>query len=218
MGSISFPAAAAIAAAGEGTADVGAGAAAATAASLAASTAASVAASTAGAATLATGVTAADIAGTAGAAAAAGSTAGLAGGAASIFTLGNVAQAASLIGGAGSAYEKHAQGVALSNDDKMKARQAALQAGQQQINLRQNMLKALASQNNAAGAGGIGTGGSFGANVNRQISQSQNDLLALSSNGSAQTQQYESQAGAALQSGNVGAGASLIDTLGKSLS
>lgn len=195
MGSVSVPAAAAIAAAGEGAADAGAGAAAVVTADAAATAAATAAASAA----VGTGASAA-------------AALGAVIPASSVLSMGTLASAASLVSGAGGAYEKHVQGVAMSNDDKMKARQAALQAGQQQINARQNMLRAMATQNNAAGAGGIGTGGSFGANVNRQISQNQNDLLALSSNGSAQTQQYLSQAGAASQSGNVGAGLSLFDT------
>jgi hypothetical protein len=93
----------------------------------------------------------------------------------------------------------------------MRSRQAGLEAGQKQINIRQNMLKALASQNAAAGAAGIGTGGSFGANVNRQISQNQNDLLALSADTSAEESQYGAQGRNAIAGGNVKAGASILD-------
>jgi hypothetical protein len=207
MGSISMPAAVAVAAAGEGSVDVAAGA----AATVAVDAGITGAAAAASADAIAAGG-AAVVAGTVGSGAAAASSLGAAIGGGSIFTLGNASLAASAISGLGSAYEKHVQGVALSNDDKMKARQASLEAGAKQISLRQNMLRALASQNAMAGAGGIGTGGSFGANVGRQISESQNDLMALKSNGSAQTQQYNSQAGAASQAGNVGAGLSLFDT------
>ena len=135
----------------------------------------------------------------------------------SIFTLGNASLAATALSGLGGAYEKHAQGVAASNDAKDKARQAGLEAAQKQIGIRQNMLRALSSQNAQAGQGGIGTGGSFGANVGRQISQNQNDLLALSADTSGQQQQYGSQAAAASQGGNVGAGLSLLDTGAKLL-
>jgi hypothetical protein len=93
----------------------------------------------------------------------------------------------------------------------MRARQAGLEAGQKQINIRQNMLKALASQNAASGAAGIGTGGSFGANVNRQISQNQNDLLALNADTSAEQSQYAAQGSNAATTGNLKAGASLLD-------
>jgi hypothetical protein len=201
MGSISIPTAAAV---GEGAADAAAADAA------AAATAASVAASTAGAATLSTTVTAADLAGTAGAAAAAGSTAGLGAGG-SIFTLANATTAAGLLGSGGSAFEQHKAGVAQANDAAAKSRQAGLEAGQKQINIRQNMLKALASQNAAAGAAGIGTGGSFGANVKRQITQNQNDLMALSADTSSEQQQYGLQGSNARTAANVKAGASLLD-------
>ena len=171
--------------------------AAAVAAGASSSAAASAAAATA--ATAAAATTAA--AGTAAAAAAGGS----------IFTLANAATAAGLLGSAGSAFEQHKAGVAQAKDSAMRSRQAGLEAGQKQINIRQNMLKALATQNAAAGAGGIGTGGSFGANVNRQITQNQNDLLALSANTSGEQAQYGAQGANALQAGNVKAGASLLD-------
>jgi hypothetical protein len=200
MGSISIPTAAAV---GEGAADAAAAdaAASAAAAGVAASASAGAAASTAAASAAAAG---------AGAGAAAG--AGVAGG--SIFTLGNASLAAGLLGSVASAFEQHKAGVAASNDAAMRSRQAGLEAGQKQINIRQNMLKALASQNAAAGAAGIGTGGSFGANVGRQIKQNQSDLLALSSDTSGQQSQYAAQGANAITSGNVKAGASLLDAIG----
>ena len=202
MGSISVPVIAAVGA--EGTAD-GAAAVSAGSAALTASTAASLSAE--GAADLTIG--------TAGVASSVAAPLSIAG--SSIFTLGNASLAATALSGIGGAYEKHAQGVAASNDAKDKARQAGLEAAQKQIGIRQNMLRALSSQNAQAGQGGIGTGGSFGANVNRQISQNQNDLLALSADTSGQQQQYGSQAAAASQGGNVGAGLSLLDTGAKLL-
>jgi hypothetical protein len=182
MGSISIPSAAAYAAAAGTAADAAAGTA-----------VASTAAAGAGAAAAGAG------------AAAAATTAG------SIFTLGNVATAAGLLGSVASAFEQHKAGVAQANDAKMRSRQAGLEAGQKQINIRQNMLKALATQNAAAGAAGIGTGGSFGANVGRQIKQNQNDLLALSSDTSGQQSQYGAQARNDVTTGNIKAGSSLLD-------
>ncbi len=135
-------------------------------------------------------------------------------GAGSIFTLGNAATAASILGTTGSAFASHEAGVANKNEAEMKSRQAGLEAGQKQIQIRQNMLKALASQNAAAGAGGIGTGGSFGANVNRQITQNQSDLLALSADTSSQQSLYGQQASNAVTTGNLKAGASLMDYVG----
>ena len=206
MGSISVPTIAAVGA--EASADAAA----------AASTSAAVAATTVGTAAGAADLTAATAASLATAASGATASATLVGAAgSSIFTLGNASLAATALSGLGGAYEKHAQGVAASNDAKDKARQAGLEAAQKQIGIRQNMLRALSSQNAQAGQGGIGTGGSFGANVNRQISQNQNDLLALSADTSGQQQQYGSQAAAASQGGNVGAGLSLLDTGAKLL-
>ena len=193
MGCISIPTA--VAAGAEVSADAGA-------AAESAGIAASIAASTAGAATVDTAATAATAASLAGSAGAAGS---------SIFTLGNAATAAGLIGTVGSAYAQHSAGVAQKNDATMRARQAGLEAGQKQINIRQNMLKALASQNAAAGAAGIGTGGSFGANVNRQITQNSNDLLALNADTSAEQSQYNAQGNNAVTTGNLKAGSSLLD-------
>jgi hypothetical protein len=199
MGSISVPAAVAAGAdvAASDAAIAAAADAAATAGVAAAGSAASVSAAAAG-------TTAASVAaGTA--------SIPIAAGAGSIFTLGNAATAAGLLGSAGSAFEQHKAGVAQAADAAMRSRQAGLEAGQKQINIRQNMLKALASQNAAAGAAGIGTGGSFGANVNRQISQNQNDLLALSADTSAEESQYGAQGRNAIAGGNVKAGASILD-------
>ena len=168
------------------------------------------AAATAAAAASATAATVGTAAGTA--ALTASTTASLATAAAGGSMFSTLASGASLLTGAVGAYGQHQAGVAQKNDDAMRARQAGLDAAQKQIGIRQNMLSALASQNAAAGQGGIGTGGSFGANVNRQISQNQNDLLALSADTSGQQQQYGQQAAAATQGGNLGAGLSLLDS------
>lgn len=108
----------------------------------------------------------------------------------------------------------HEQAIATKDDAQMRANQAKLEAGQKQIQIRQNMLRALASQNAAAGVSGIGTGGSFGANVQRQLTQNQNDLLALSANTSSLVQEYNAQGAAATAEGNIKIGSSLLDQLG----
>lgn len=105
----------------------------------------------------------------------------------------------------------HQAGTAQKADAAMKSRQAGLEAGQKQISIRQNMLKALATQNAAAGASGIGTGGSTGANIGRQITQNSSDLLALSADTSAEQSQYAAQGENAMTGANVKAGASLLD-------
>ncbi len=117
-----------------------------------------------------------------------------------------------VVGGAVSAYSSHEAGVAAKNEDTMKARQASLDAGSKQIEIRQKMMAALASQNAAAGAGGIGTGGSFNANVQRQITQNQSDLLTNSTNTQTQEQLYAMQGNSAEMTGNLQAGASLLDS------
>lgn len=198
MGSISLPTLGAVAAsAGEGAAD----AAAAGAATATVGTAASAAAA-AGTATLASGAAAS-------AALAAGTTsAGILG---TGLTAGELAAGASALSSGVSAIGQREGSIAASDDAKQRAMQAQLEAGNKQITIRQNMLKALSTQNAAAGAGGIGTGGSFGANVNRQISQNQDDLLALNANTSAQTSQYASQATSAINQGYAQMGTSLLD-------
>ena len=115
--------------------------------------------------------------------------------------------AATAVAGAGaSAYESHEQGVAASNQAKQKARVEADKATQQQINMRQNMLRSLASENaSSLGAVGTGTGTGFGANVQRQITQGQNDLLVSQANSSAQVSLLDQQAANAQAAGNFGA-------------
>src|ERR1700693_3300929 len=85
------------------------------------------------------------------------------------------------------AYSAHEQGVAAANSDKQKARVEQLNETQKQINMRQKMMAALASQDaSTLGAVGTGRGTSFGANATRQITQNQNDLMISSANESAQ--------------------------------
>jgi len=122
--------------------------------------------------------------------------------------------AVSAAGAAASAYSSHEAGVATKNQDVLKSRQAGLDAASKQIQIRQNMMQALASQNARAGASGIGTGGSFGAGIQLQITQNQNDLLTNSANVSTQ-QQLFGMAGASEEAqGNLQAGASLLDFAG----
>lgn len=104
------------------------------------------------------------------------------------------------------AYSAHEQGVATSNADKQKARVEKEQATNQQINARQKMLAALASQNaGSLGAVGTGAGSGFGANAMRQITQNQNDLAVSSANESAQVSLLDQAASNATAAGNIGA-------------
>jgi hypothetical protein len=105
-----------------------------------------------------------------------------------------------------SAYAAHEQGVATANMDKQKARVEAISEKQKQINMRENMLKALASQNaSTEGAVGTGRGTGFGANAMRQINQSQNDLMVSAANSSAQVSLLDQAGSNAKVAGNLGA-------------
>jgi hypothetical protein len=121
---------------------------------------------------------------------------------------------AAAVGSAATAYSGIKSGQAIQAEDKMKARQAGLDATAKQIQIRQNMMQALASQNARAGANGQGTGGSFGATVQRQITENQNDLLTNSTNASTQSQLFNEQGNSAAQTGYLQAGASLLDFAG----
>lgn len=114
------------------------------------------------------------------------------------------------------AYESHEQGVAVANSDKQKARVEAQNETQKQINMRQQMLRALASQNaGTLGAVGTGAGSSFGANAMRQITQSQNDLMVSQANSSAQVSLLDEAASNARSAGNIGAVGDVAGAVGK---
>ncbi len=117
-------------------------------------------------------------------------------------------------GAVAGAAETHVAGVQAKNQDVLKSRQAGLDAASKQIQIRQNMMQALASQNARAGAAGIGTGGSFGAGVQRQITQNQNDLMTNSANVASQQQLFGMAGQSAETQGNISAGASLLDFAG----
>ena len=119
-----------------------------------------------------------------------------------------IAAAGTAVSAGAAAYESHVQGVAASNADKQKARVEQLNAQQKQIDMRQRMLAALASQNaGTLGAVGTGRGSSFGANAMRQITQNQNDLLVNNANASAQVSLLDQAASNAEAAGNIGAAA-----------
>lgn len=126
-----------------------------------------------------------------------------------------IAAGATVAGTAASAYESHEAGVAQSGQDKAKARQESLSAAQKQITQRQNMLRALATQNANAGQGGIGTGGGFGANVNRQLQEGQQDLLVTQAGASANISMLDYAAGNAMSQGNIGAGGDILNGISK---
>jgi hypothetical protein len=123
---------------------------------------------------------------------------------------GAIAAGTSAVAGGVSAYESYQQGVAQSNQAKQKARVEADNATQQQITQRQNMLRALASQN----AQGLGAGTNTNASVMRQINQNQNDLLVTQANSSAQVSLLDQQASNAMGAGIAGAIGGGVSALG----
>jgi hypothetical protein len=135
---------------------------------------------------------------------------------ASAATMAYIAAAGTAVSAGAAAYESHEQGVATSNADKQKARVEQDSEAQKQIQMRQNMLRALASQNaGTLGAVGTGAGSGFGANAMRQITQSQNDLMVSQANSSAQVSLLDQAAGNAVSAGNVGAGADVFGGIAK---
>jgi hypothetical protein len=126
--------------------------------------------------------------------------------------MGSISIPLALVAAGGSAYESHVQGVATKNMDTQKARVEQISETQKQIGMRQNMLKALASQNaGTLGAVGTGTGSSFGANAMRQITQNQNDIMVSQANESAQVSLLDEAGSNAESAGNVGAGIDLVN-------
>lgn len=117
-----------------------------------------------------------------------------------------IALAASAVATGVSAYESHQAGVATANANKRKAIAEGLQAQEKQINMRQNMLKALATQN-ASSLGAVGTGSNtgFGANTLRQLKEGQNDLLVTQANASGKISLLEAAASNARSQGDLGA-------------
>lgn len=120
----------------------------------------------------------------------------------SLPTAALIAAGATAVASGGAAYMSHEQGVATSDADKRKARIEADSEQQKQINMRQNMLRTLATQSAMAGVGG---GSASKANTNRQISQAQDDLMVSKSNSSAQVSLLDQAASNAQSAGNIGA-------------
>ncbi len=124
----------------------------------------------------------------------------------SLPTVALIAAAGTAVSVGVSAYAAHEQGVATANADKQKARIAGEQATQNQIDMREKMLKALATQNAEAGAGGASISQ---ANTKRQLTEAQNDLLTSQAGSSAEISLLDNAASASRTAGDLGAAASL---------
>jgi hypothetical protein len=98
---------------------------------------------------------------------------------------------------------------------KFQARIEGDAAKQQEIGRRRDLMRALATQNASAAAGGIETSGSFAAGVRRQINENSNDLLTVDANASARQSLLATQASNSRAAGNLGGAVSLLDSVGK---
>lgn len=137
----------------------------------------------------------------------------------SVPTLMYIAIGATAVSAGLSAYESHEQGVATANADKRKARVEAENETQKQIGMRQNMLRALATQNaGSLGAAGTGAESGFGANMRRQLTQGQDDLMISRSNSAAQVSLLDAAASNARSAGDLGAAGDIIGGAGKAAS
>lgn len=124
-----------------------------------------------------------------------------------IGTMMYVAMGATVAAAGASAYESHEAGVATADADKRKARLEADNEKQKQINMRQNMLRALATQNAAAGTGNVGVSK---AGALRQIDQAQNDIMVSNANASGQVSMLDQAAQNAELQGNIAAGVDIM--------
>lgn len=111
-----------------------------------------------------------------------------------------------------SAYQQKKAGQIQAGELKAQARTEADAARQREIERRRDLLRALASQNAAAGAAGIETGGSLGGIIKRNIRENTNDLLVENANTQARQRALASRASNARKQGNVAATTSLLDT------
>lgn len=119
---------------------------------------------------------------------------------------------ASVAVGAYSAVQQRKAGLIQSAELKAQAKTEAVAAGQQQIERRRALIRALSSQNAAAGAAGIEFGGSPEAIARRDIRDAQNDLLVAGLNSTNRQRALRSQASNSVRVGNANAATSLLDT------
>lgn len=119
---------------------------------------------------------------------------------------------ATLAVGAYSAYQTKKVGLIQRAELKAQAKTEAAAAGQQQIERRRSLIRALSSQNAAAGAAGIQTSGSVEAIARRDIRDARNDLLVGDMNSQARQRSLRSQGANSVRVANANATSSLIDS------
>lgn len=106
-------------------------------------------------------------------------------------------------------------GAAQASDLRGQAYTERLAAKSRELDRRRDLIRALSSQNAAAGAGGVELSGSIGGIVRRNIKDNANDLLVDSANASMTQSSLESRARNAKRQGNLAAATSLLDSAGK---
>lgn len=110
-----------------------------------------------------------------------------------------------------SAYGQREAGIAQARQARAQANVEKLKANQEQINMRQRMMAALASQNDATkGAVSTGVASGFGANAMRQIKQNQNDLMISRANASGQISLLDTKAANDSAAGSLSAAGNLV--------
>jgi hypothetical protein len=119
---------------------------------------------------------------------------------------------AGLAVGAYSAIQQKNLGDDQKAELKAQAKTEGVAAQQREVERRRNLIRALASQNAAAGAAGIETSGSVEALARRDIRDSHNDLLSNSINTQARQRALRSQASNAARAGRTNAATSLLDS------
>lgn len=116
------------------------------------------------------------------------------------------------------AVQQRNAGIIQSNQLKAQARVETDAARGREIERRRDLMRALAAQSARAGALGVETSGSIGGIMRTDIQQGQQDLLTDSANTSAKRRALIYGANSAVQQGNIGAVATLLQTGAQSMS
>lgn len=120
-----------------------------------------------------------------------------------------------LVAGGVAAKGYHDAGVATKQQNQFQARIEGDAAKGREIQRRQDLMRALSSQNAAAGAAGVETSGSIGGIARTNIKQNQQDLLTDAAGVGARRVALLTAGDNAQRAGNLQAAGSLLDTAGK---
>lgn len=111
------------------------------------------------------------------------------------------------------AKSQHDAGVATDQQNQFQARIDADAAKGRELTRRQDLMRALASQNAAAGAAGVETSGSIGGIMRTNIKQNQQDLLTDAAGVGARRAALAAQGANARTAGNAAAAGTILDTV-----